>query len=305
MNPARASAHPFVTAAQLTDVEPVAEGLEFHVYKAQSPHYGPVALRIPQHKVFQNVNDPSNDARELLAQELDIYRLLHGGPVPVPRAFELLEINGFPAMLSEFIEDDGTQASPAEMGRVAALIHTSHVPEDWDTRPVAMEDGDVFTTLVNRMVRRFQQFLKHEPASKSWIPERHVLQGIAEKLRRFPPRHLHMDLRDVNLRVRRGRVVAVLDWTNCLVGPTAVDLYRIMELEKLGSEFLEAYSEVVPLPRVTAEEETLLRLDAALMIALVFISEAPDEVLRGPAVKRVQELAAMLQTPRGPDADLP
>ncbi|KAG8423270.1 hypothetical protein J3458_000178 [Metarhizium acridum] len=298
MNRARAPAHPFVTAAQLTDVESVAEGLEFLVYKAQSPHYGPVALRIPQHKVFQNANDPNNDSRELLAQELGIYKLLHGGPVPVPRAFELLETNGYPAMLSEFIEDDGTQASPAEVGRVAALIHTSHVPKDWDTQLVAMEDGDVFTALVNRMVRRFQQFLKHEPASKSWVPERHVLQGIAEKLRRFPLRLLHMDLRGVNLRVRRGRIVAVLDWTNCLVGPTAVDLYRIMELEKPGSEFLEAYSDIVPLPQVTAEEGTFLRLDAALMIALVFISEAPDEALRGPAVKRVQELAGMLQSPR-------
>lgn len=290
----RAPAHPFISSAHLTNVVPLAQGIEFHVYKAQSPQYGTVALRIPQHKVFQNVNDPNNDAKELITQELAIYKLLHGTDVPVPRAHQLLEVDDYPAMLSEYIDDDGTEASPAELGRVAALIHTAVVPDDWNVRLVAMEDGDVITALVNRMVRRFDQLVKEEPACKSWIPKRHVLHDVAEKLRRFPSCLLHMDLRDVNLRVRNGKVVAVLDWTNCLIGPAAIDFYRIMELGKPGDEFVQAYSTLTSLPQVTAEEEMFLRLDAALMISLVFISEAPDEKLRGPSVKRVEELATAL-----------
>lgn len=296
----RAPAQPFISSAQLTNAIPVAQGLEFHVYKAQSLKYGPVALRIPQHRVFQNVNDPNNDAKDLITQELGIYKLLHGGKVPVPRPFELLEVDDYPAMLSEYIEDDGTGASSAELGRVAALIHLTEVPKDWNVRLVAMEGGDIFTALVNRMVRRFEQFAKEEPTSESWIPKRHVLEGIAEKLRRFPSCLLHMDLRDVNLRVRQGKIVSVLDWTNSLIGPAAVDFYRIVELGKPGSEFEEAYSALAPLPQVTAEEETFLRLDAALMLSLVFISEAPDEMLRGPSIRRVEELARALQTSTSP-----
>jgi aminoglycoside phosphotransferase (APT) family kinase protein len=298
MSRTRAPASPFISSAQLTNVVPVAQGLEFHVYKAESPKYGTAALRIPQHKVFHNVNDPSNDARELIVQELGIYRVLHGGPVPVPQAFELLEAHGYPAMLSEYIEHDGTEVSSAELGRMAALIHSVKMPKDWDIQLVAMEGGDVFTALVNRIVRRFEQLVREEPSSKSWIPERHVLQDIAQGLRRLPPCLLHMDLRDVNLRMSQGKIAAVLDWTNCLFGPAAVDFYRIMELGKPGDDFVKAYSAVAPLPQVSAREETFLRLDAALMISLVFISEAPDEELRGPSVARVEELAKLLQTPQ-------
>lgn len=99
----------------------------------------------------------------------------------------------------------------------------------------------------------------------------------------------------MNLRVRNGRAVAVLDWTNALFGPAAVDFFRIMELGRPGDAFVRAYADLTPLPEVSTEEETFLRLDAALMLALVFVSEAPDPERRGPSVKRVQELARALK----------
>lgn len=287
-------ANTFISAAQLTSVDAVAQGLEFQVFKANSPKYGRVVLRVPKHKVFQNVNDPNNDAKELISQELKIYKLLHGGPVPVPKPFELLDIQDYPAMLSQYVDDDGSEASASELGRMAALIHSTKLPDDWDIRLVAMEGRNVFDTLVNRIERRFEQFCKAEPNARSWMPNRDVLQRITERMRSLPTCLLHMDLRDVNLRVQHGKVAAVIDWTNTMIGPAAVDFYRIVELVRPGPGFIDAYAALAPLPQVTAEEETFLRLDAALMLSLVFISEAPDPVLRISSVKRVEELVKSL-----------
>lgn len=289
-------ARPFISLAGLTEVEPVAQGLEFVVFKATSAEQGRVALRVPKRRVFRNANDLSNDARELIDQELEIYELLHGGLVPVPKPFGPLEADSYPAMLSEYVDDDGSEAPPEELGRIAALVHNTPLPRDWDVRLVAMEGvDDALTALLQRMLRRFERFAKEEPGAREWTPGIDVLQPIAEKLRRLPPCLLHMDLRDVNLRVRNGRVVAVLDWTNALIGPAAVDFFRIMELGRPGDAFVQAYLRLAPLPELSIDEETFLRLDAALMLSLVFISEAPDPERRGQSVKRVEELARALQ----------
>ncbi|KAJ6439605.1 dihydropyrimidine dehydrogenase [Purpureocillium lavendulum] len=289
---------PFITAANLTDVEPVAQGLEFHVFKARSATHGRVALRVPQHRVFENVNDPSNDAKELIEQELEIYELLRGGPVPVPQPFELLEVDGYPAMLSEYVDDDESHVPPEEIGRLAALIHTTRLPSDWRVKLVAMDGTDALTAVVERMVRRFEHLAREEPGTRNWIPTRSVLEPVANSLMALPTCLLHMDLRDVNLRVHHGKAVAVLDWTNALVGPAAIDYFRIMELSRPGDAFVEAYAQGAVVPEVTPDQETFLRLDAALMLALVFISEAPDPERRGPSVRRVGELVAQLKALR-------
>ena len=301
INRGHGPADPFIAAAQLTDIEPVADGLENIVFKATSPHYGPVALRVPRHRTFVNVNDPNIDAANLLNQELRIYKLLRqAGVVPVPQPFELLQVNdGSVAMLSEYVEADGSTALDAEMGRMAALIHTVDLPLDWDVQLVAMDGyADVFTTLVNRMLARFRHFAEAEPSSKSWIPSRATLEQIADKLRQSLPsrRHLlHMDIRDVNLRVQHGKIVAVIDWNNALVGPPAVDFYRVTELVRPGPDFAEAYIAAgAELPTLATDAEAFLRLDAALMLSLVFISEAPDATRRASYVARVEELAKSL-----------
>lgn len=86
-----------------------------------------------------------------------------------------------------------------------------------------------------------------------------------------------MDWRPANLRTRGGTIVGVIDWSNALIGPAVVELYRVLELESPGPEFVNSYTSVNgALPRVTEVEELFLRLDAALMLALVFLSEAPD-----------------------------
>lgn len=291
-------AQPFIASAGLTNLEPIGQGLEFVVFKAKSDKHGPVALRVPRHKVFSNVNDLSTAAKQLIYQELRIYELLRGGPVPVPQPLGLLEIGDYPAMLSEYVPDDGSEVHAAELGRLAALIHSTQLPANWGVELAAMEGTDALTALVQRIVRRFDQLARHVPSVHDWaLLTRDELDRITVRLRHLPACLLHMDLRDANLRVCKGKPVAVIDWTNALIGPAAVDFFRIVELGQPGDAFVEGYLSVKAEPKVTAREEAFLRLDAALMIALVFVSEAPDRTSREASIRRVEELVQMLRRP--------
>lgn len=286
---------PFIASEGLTDPEPIGQGLEFVVFKAKSDKHGVVALRVPRHKVFRNVNDPSTNAKQLIYQELKIYELLRGGPVPVPEPLCLLEIRGYPAMLSTYVPDDGSEVHPEELGRLAALIHSTQLPLDWNVELAAMEGTDFLTAIVQRVLRRFDQLAKEEPSVNAWALTKNDLEPITAHLRHLPSCLLHMDLRDANLRSCKGKPVAVVDWTNALIGPAAVDFFRITELSRPGDAFINGYSTIKSPPKVTMEEEAFLRLDAALMLALVFISEAPDQKRREPSIRRVEELARMLR----------
>jgi hypothetical protein len=94
--------------------------------------------------------------------------------------------------------------------------------------------------------------------------------------------------------MKEATIVAVTDWSNALVGPAAIDLYRVMELGKPGPSFLEAYSAVCPVEEVMEVQEVLLRLDAAVMLSLVYLSEAPDPHLALVAIGRIRQLAGRL-----------
>jgi hypothetical protein len=284
----------FIDSESLIDVETAGQGLECLVFKAQSPTYSNVVLKIPRVKVYQNANDFSVEAKSLIHQELRIYGLLQDGHVPVPEAYKYLEQDGYPAMLCEYVNDDGTSVSDEEMGRVAALIHVTK-GEDLG-RMVAMETGDVFFTMEQRMKRRFGVLARSVPEASGWIHDWNHIHNILEGLKRFPSSLLHMDFRDVNLRYNKGRISAVIDWTNALIGPAVIDVYRTLEFSPLGDGFIKGYTGIANFPQITAQEECFLRLDAALVLALVFKVKAPDAAKGEIAVARVKELAQRLQT---------
>ncbi|KAI8414485.1 hypothetical protein FOFC_04097 [Fusarium oxysporum] len=283
----------FIKAESLTNVKTAGEGLECLVYKASSPVYGPVVLRVPRVKIYQNANDPNTNASDLIQQEMKIYKLLQNDSVPVPRAYKYLEEDGYPAMLCEYVDDDGTEITFEEMGRVAAMIHSSPL-SDPAMKTVALETADVFSTIEQRLKRRFSVLSQTVPEASSWIANWAHIHTVLEGLKRFPSSLLHMDFRDVNLRHKDGRISAVIDWTNALVGPAAIDLFRTLEFNQLDESFIKGYNEVTTWPDVASKEECLLRLDAALVLALVFTSEAPDAERAEVAVARVKELSKSL-----------
>ncbi|OAA52449.1 dihydropyrimidine dehydrogenase [Beauveria brongniartii RCEF 3172] len=297
-------AQAFAVEAGLSNLETLAQGLEFNVYKATSLTHSSVVLRVPKFKVFQNANDSNIDARALVRQEAAILALLRSVPVPVPRCHGIYEVDGYPAMVCEFMAADSATAAAADdddaaLGRVAALIHATPIPADWAVELVAME-GYSRTQLpalfLKRMRRRFEVLGELEPQTRDWALDEATLRAVAEPLlEREPPALLHMDLRRANVRVRGGEVTAVFDWTNALLAPPVVDAYRSMEWGAQSETFLQGYRSVRPLEAVSEREEAFLRLDAALVLALVFVSEAPDPDRRAGALRRVQELCDVLR----------
>ncbi|KAM3465431.1 hypothetical protein MY5147_006906 [Beauveria neobassiana] len=297
-------AQAFAVEAGLSNLETLAQGLEFSVYKATSLTHNTVVLRVPKFKVFQNANDSNIDARALVRQEAAILDLLRSTAVPVPRCHGIYEVDGYPAMVCEFMAADSVSAADdddAALGRVAALIHATPIPADWAVELVAME-GSSRTQLpalfLKRMRRRFEVLGELEPQTRDWALDEATLRAVVEPLLlgREPPALLHMDLRRVNVQMSRGKVSAVFDWTNALLAPPVVDVYRSMEWGAQSEAFLQGYRSVRPLEAVSEREEAFLRLDAALVLALVFVSEAPDPERRVGALRRVQELCEVLKT---------
>jgi aminoglycoside phosphotransferase (APT) family kinase protein len=287
----------FIAEAGLTETEFAGQGLDCVVYRGISKEYNNsrVALKVSKHKIITNANDPDIPARDQLNQELRIYELLHGTAVPVPKPYRLFEIDGHPAMISEFIDDDQSAISPEELARVVSLIHSVEIPQDWGVRLIADERTDGLTALRHRVSRRFKKLIESEPSIEDLIPEEQTLQRLSDQLRRSPTCLNHMDLDDVNFRVREGRIIGVIDWSNAVLGPAAVDICRILELGSKPREFADACRRIGSYPEMSDEEETFLRLDSALMLALVFIWEAPNPQGRVTAVERVRELAKTLQ----------
>jgi len=233
----------FIEAENLTDIKTAGEGLECLVYKANSPDYGQVVLRVPRVKVYQNANDPNTNASDLIQQEMKIYKLLESSSVPVPKAYKYLEKDGYPAMLCEYVDDDGTDITFEEMGRVAAMIHSTPL-SDSAMKTVALETEDVFSTIEQRLKRRFSVLSQTVPEVSSWITNWDLIHKILQGLKRFPSSLLHMDFRDVNLRHKDGRISAVIDWTNALIGPAAIDLFRTLEFSDLDESFVKGYTQV-------------------------------------------------------------
>jgi len=273
--PPPADPTPFIRAAGLTDVAEAGAGLEFAVFRCRSPAGpGPLALRIPHSRIVANANDPHLDARALLAQELAIYGYLSGSAVPVPAPHGLLDAEaGACAMLASFVESDGSSPSPRELGRVLGALHALPPPPDFV--PVVCEGGDALETIATRLPRRWGELAALVPGLPR-LPDKKTLLCYLSSLRRFPPSLLHLDFRIANLRVEKGRITGVVDWENALLGPPAVELCRLRETAHPGDGFEDGYAETAPeVPELSPMEEIVLRLDSAVMLALVFLSEAP------------------------------
>ena len=106
-------------------------------------------------------------------------------------------------------------------------------------------------------------------------------------------RLVHLDVRASNIRCTGGAVCGLLDWSNALIGDPAMELGRLAEyalLPQNGIDYeavLDGYREPVP---VDSAAFWIYRLDAAVMLALLFNSEASHAELGPPAADRLREV---------------
>jgi aminoglycoside phosphotransferase (APT) family kinase protein len=265
-------------ALGLTDPRPLAEGLEFAAYTATDPAGGSVVLRVPLGGRFQsNANDPDVDTRALLRREELITRHVAAAGLPVAEPIAL--VLGEPdVLISRYVPDDGGGADPVRLGTLLARLHRVPAP--------ALDRAE--DVLPQRMARRWQEVAALVPDLPPAPPR------LRARLAGRPTGSLlHLDVRAANLRCANGEVLAFLDWSNALVGDPALELARLVEFAALPENGLDLPAVLAaygPAPGLDHPSFPVYRLDAAVMLALVFLSEAPDEARGTRAVERVLAL---------------
>lgn len=276
---------------QVTRPRLVAGGIESRIFRAGST-LGPLALKVPLVRHIDNDNDQGLDARDLLHQDLALMRYLHRRGFPVPRPHALFHGDaraGTPDMLVyQYVSADGSAPAPTALGALLRGLHGLPRPR---LTPVAQRRPTLGETLVDLIVARVAACRRLSGAALA-LPSRRRLLAILDRLT-GPPAILHMDARPANLLTRRGRIVALLDWSNCLFGPAVLELARIGEYGLLSQGFVAGYGDN-PLDRIDPALELVLRLYTASMLAVVFLSEAPDPARGRAALDRLAALAAAL-----------
>ncbi|MFF7725529.1 phosphotransferase family protein [Streptomyces sp. NPDC008001] len=284
---------------KLDDLTPVGSGLEFSVYSARDRDGRDVALRLAHRRFDSNANDPQVDTRALLVQEYEITRHLaaHGFPVAEPLELHLADDPASPdVLLSLYVPDDASRVDGFGLGELLARLH--RLPPPRRLVPVASEGLTTRQVLATRIRRRWVEtgrYVADWPAPPDPALLARHLSGITESAL------VHLDVRSANIRRRESRVEALLDWSNALLGDGTLEFGRLTEYARypenqLDPEALRAgYTTLREAPPAATDPAVLAcRLDTALMLALVFLSEAPDPA-RGPsAADHARELADAL-----------
>lgn len=269
---------------------PAGRGLEFEVWRMRHPEWGEVAVRFPARPVESNANDPWVETAELLRHEALVYR--HLGPLgfPVPRVYGHYTYD-VDVLVCEYLSGDGSAFSSYDLGGLLATLHELPVPAGISPS----RSFEVFRdTLCERVFRRWSVLRGMHPELGPIPAARRLADMIPDDL---TGSLLHLDVRAANLITTRGALRGVVDWSNSLVGDPALELARARLNAGLAENGLDAdalwkgYAQVRDFPERTPECWNLYRLDAAVMLALVFTSEAPDPV-RGPVLtQHAHELA--------------
>lgn len=274
-----------------TGLRPLGTGLEFVVYEAVTADGDRVVLRTSVGNRFQsNANDPTVDTRALLAWEHAVtgHVARFGIPVATPRELVLGDRD---VLVNGYVPDDGGGADQRALGALLRRLHSVPVPA---AVPVNSEGLPTAALLPRRIGRRWAELAATvgpdlPPAPDPARLAATLADGGAYAL-------VHLDVRTANLRCVGGQVRGLLDWSNALVADPVLELGRLAEFALLPDngvdlpELLAGYG--------AAEPDTAAywcyRLDAAVMLAVVFTSEAPDPHLGPAAVARLVEVRERL-----------
>jgi fructosamine-3-kinase len=273
------------------DLHPAGEGLEFAVYRAIHPHWGVVAVKVPKARIISNANDERIDARNVLRQEGELGELMRAAGLAAPKLFELcLDGRTTDYLIAAYVHHDGSGASARAMGALLAQIHAARPPPD--LRCVAQIRPSLPETLATLIARRAHGVERLAGIELDLPPTERMMQMLQAE--RGPVALLHMDFRPANVLADRGRIVSVVDWANALVGDPALEIARAAEYGAWEPDFAAGYGSD-PLAARPEPVALLYRLYTATMLALVFLSEAPDPARARAAIHRLQDLAARLR----------
>jgi aminoglycoside phosphotransferase (APT) family kinase protein len=279
------------------NVQLIGKGLEFQVFEAlTADNTKKVVLRCPAGDRFQsNANDRYVDTRALLQWEHTVasHVAAHGIPVATPLELILGDID---VLVSDYVPDDGRGADQTELGTLLRRLHAIPPPP---APSVAGGTAPPAEVISRRITARWQELSTAVPG----LPAGFAARELAAVLAGQPATSLvHLDVRAANLRCVSGRVLGLLDWSNALVGDPLLELGRLAEFARLEGNKLDlapilaGYGASADILTLDRPELLVYRLDAAVMLAVVFLFEAPDDALGQSALDRVLEIHARLNS---------
>jgi aminoglycoside phosphotransferase (APT) family kinase protein len=277
--------------ASLT-LRPWRSGLDFWADLAETDTQLAV-LRSPRTEVLQTSYEGLVDYRAIVEREVQALSLMSEAGIPVPevlgwqrtrRAGETSWI-----LLSYVPHEEAAVIPMTELGELARRLHAIEPSRPGLTAPESWSDS-VWSRLRQRLeaARLYCDIPAVEQLRSGVTALLESRRGAARSL-------LHMDLRAANICIRDGRIAAIIDVANCLVGDPILELGRLRSFGLLTDAFLGGYG--LDIGALNADELTLLdiyELDTAALLTVVAVEEIDDVDLHKLQASRTEYLAAQL-----------
>ena len=268
------------------DLRYFSAGLEFLVCRGRLRGVGEIVVRFPWVRWIHNDNDVDLDARDLLRQEAELLQFARSVGIPAPRVVKLSLGDACDFLVTEYLEHDDSEPDPRELGEILARLHGAAAP----VRAPVLHFGQSTDEVLAQRLRHRADVCERLGGVRLGLPDAARMRA---ELRSFPARRrlLHMDFRRANILAREGRVAGVIDWSNALTGDPALEVCRIAEFREQPAGLTDGYGGAAAWPVAPPVVDLLYRLDTAVMLGVVFLSEAPDAGKAAVQLARIDELA--------------
>lgn len=268
-------------------------GTEFLFFVA-SGHGRHEGYRVPRAPEFKTANNPGVSASDLQFQEMALAAWARTNGIPSAQPVDLVDQDGCPVLVLEVFDDDGSGLDSAALGAVIAKMHLLPPP---GLELVAQNGQRVGVRIAERLDQRYAA-VRQRTALPPLPPVKRIADALESSL--APPRLVHLDVRRQNVRVQQGRPLSLFDWSNALAAAPEVEVARVEEYSAVASNgldyqaFRDGYASAGGVINEVSAAWPLLRLDAAVMLAVVFDSVAPDPALRELFLGRIRGLLVLL-----------
>lgn len=276
---------------KITEIKPYANGVENVVFKAQSPVLGDIVIRTPIEQVVKNDNDGEFHASRLLKKEMNLTKHAAKHGIPVAKIYQTHFGSDIDFTVGEYVKSDGSDVSVAEVGELLTKLHNMPLPDESFTKQSAKE---YYKPIAERIIARTNVV---EKILKTRLPLCSV-EELCSIFRNWDAKLVlnHLDIRPANFITYEGKIKALLDWSNALIGDPTLEIMRILEQEEIDPRFLENYTFASYVNTVPEVIKVLYRYDAIVMMAVLFLSEIQDAKMGKHYYNKLVNIHKMLKT---------
>lgn len=283
------------------NLESIGEGLDFLIYRGFSNYYGtPVAIRVPRHKEIRYGKESYN-SEFFLEKEFNIYKYTYDSGLPVPFPFFVYKSDDISFLVYEYLDHDLSSPDIKDLGSTLSKLHKLSYQALGNLSITEEEQNDINDYLLNRIKSRSNYLgtLIQKP-----IVDHEFLSEIGKAL--TPPEQyslLHLDLRKENILTIDNEIIGLIDWSYSMIGDPLLEIFRLDEFSIANdynfciSEFFKYYKNSTFNPKeLETTKNMAYRLDAALMVAIVFMENSFSSYQRERQVKRALNLIQIIKT---------